>query len=69
MPVEVDANAALWVRQLKASLATGANALGFELIEGGAIISTNEYDLSYCDRGEINWLSSRLEQVSAQFKR
>jgi len=66
--VEIGANTAHRVGALEVLLATDKNALRFELGVEGEIISTNEYDLFYCDRGEINWFSARLEKISAGLK-
>ncbi len=68
LSVEISPNEARRVGALEIPMATGANVLRFELEEEGAVVSRNEYDLSYCDRGEVNWLSARLEEISARFK-
>jgi hypothetical protein len=51
------------------TLAAGANALRLELDAGGTRLATNEYDLVYCDTGEINWqgrFASKLGEMLRQ---
>jgi beta-mannosidase len=50
--VEVPANETLFLQDIDVRLAPGANELVFEL-STDTIFSTNEYDLNYCDVGEI----------------
>ncbi|HEY6042111.1 MAG TPA: hypothetical protein VIX58_08275, partial [Anaerolineae bacterium] len=57
------------VGQVELTLAEGANALRLELSAGGTRLATNEYDLNYCDVGEINWqghLASKLGEMLRQ---
>ena len=67
--VQVGANRAAWICEFKVAMAAGANALEFNLSEEGTIVTRNEYDLNYCDVGEISKFSSLLEHFSARFKR
>ncbi len=62
--VVLEANQARAWRALAVTLAHGANMLRFEL-RGAAIHSTNEYDLNYCDMGEINPRHAILATVAA----
>lgn len=69
LPVQIPADVAVQVARLKLDVASADNALRFELIEGSQVISANEYDLNYCDRGEIGGLASPVERASALFKK
>lgn len=51
--VEIAPNAANALATLDLMLAAGSNRLNFEL-RGEGLLATNEYDLCYCDDGEIN---------------
>lgn len=62
--VVLEANQARAWRALAVTLARGANTLRFEL-RGADIHSTNEYDLNYCDKGEINPRHAILATVAA----
>ncbi len=66
-PIQVQANVATRVGALEVKLAAGTNALHLELQAEGRVVSTNEYDLNYCDRGEIGWVRSRAADVGARF--
>jgi beta-mannosidase len=57
------------VGELQVRLSSGANELKLELYERDMVISTNEYRLNYCDRGEISWYSARLNDLGERFKR
>jgi beta-mannosidase len=57
------------VGQVEFTLVAGANALRLELDAGGARLATNEYDLNYCDTGEIDWqgrFASKLGEMLRQ---
>lgn len=53
LDVSLPPNSAIAFQDLDVQLGKGANVLRFEL-RGQDWISTNEYDLTYCDEGEIN---------------
>lgn len=57
-------NRASALRDLDLLLVPGANALRFEL-QGENFVSTNEYDLNYCDHGEINSRRALLTNAAA----
>lgn len=62
--VEIGADRALAVRTLDLALASGSNELRLEFT-GDDVHSTNEYDLSYCDVGEINTRRALLTRGAA----
>lgn len=67
--VRVSVNDSAKVGEITIVLQSGTNLFTLELLEEGRLVSTNEYDLNYCDRGELGWLSAHLEGISARFKR
>ncbi|MGB8647005.1 MAG: glycoside hydrolase family 2 TIM barrel-domain containing protein [Anaerolineae bacterium] len=60
--VEIGPNRAICIGELEVVTAPGANALYFQLAVGETVISTNEYDLNYSDRGEMSPLLSPLHR-------
>lgn len=68
LPVNVPGNASAIVGELDFVLTTAENRLEFELVSNGELVSTNEYDMTYCDRGEISCLSACLEKFSSLIK-
>lgn len=69
LPIKAPADCAVQVANLNLTVRAGENALRFEVIGGDQVLCTNEYDLNYCDRGEIGWFSSLLERVSTRLKK
>lgn len=65
--MEIDANApadsARPLESLDLQLGTNANTLRFEF-RAGELVSTNDYDLNYCDLGEISRQASRYARAS-----
>ena len=64
LDVSISENAARVFQELDVQLADGANALRFEW-RGDDFVSTNEYDLNYCDVGEINARRAFLTNAAA----
>lgn len=64
LDVAVGANAARVLQDLDLQLRAGANELHFEW-RGADFVSTNEYDLNYCDDGEINARRAFLTDAAA----
>jgi len=64
LDVEITPNDARILQGLDLRLNPGENALRFEL-RGDVVLATNEYDLNYCDVGEINARRSFLTDAAA----
>ncbi|HEY6041041.1 MAG TPA: glycoside hydrolase family 2 TIM barrel-domain containing protein, partial [Anaerolineae bacterium] len=67
--VNVPPDSVTRIGNVQLTLGHGANALRLELSAGGTRLATNEYDLNYCDVGEINWqerLASKLGEMLRQ---
>lgn len=62
--VSIPSNDARTLQDFAVTLERGANALCFEL-RGENVVSTNEYDLNYCDNGEINSRRALLINAAA----
>lgn len=65
--VALEANQARALRALDVTFAPGANALRFEL-RGAEVFSTNEYDLNFCDDGEIKPHRALLQSIAARLR-
>lgn len=63
LTASVEADTGQVVASLVLTLAKGANDLRFEFV-AGEIIATNEYDLNYCDHGEIHLCAGLLNRLS-----
>lgn len=61
------ANRAQAVAFLGVTLEKGPNALRLEF-RGEHIVSTNEYDLNYCDMGEISARRARMQDLAARLR-
>jgi beta-mannosidase len=66
--VEIGPNSAAPVGGLEVELQKGTNALRLELVNAGGIVSTNEYDLNYFDRGEMVRALSPLQALAARLQ-
>jgi hypothetical protein len=64
LDLSVPPHVAQAIQSLDLMLAPGSNALEFE-VKGEGVFSTNEYDLNYCDRGEITPRRSLLTHAAA----
>lgn len=64
-PATAEPDSSRRVVPLAVTLLPGANELRFELV-GGDVLSTNEYDLNYCDRGETTRVAALLATGAAR---
>jgi hypothetical protein len=63
LPARVGPNAAIRLSPLEVTLGDGENVLRLELTGIDGVVSTNEYDLNYVDRGKIGWTRARAADI------
>ncbi len=66
MHIQAGPNSVANVGNLQVKMTEGINSLKFFLEAQGKLISTNEYDLNYCDVGEISWRKARAADIGAR---
>ncbi|MCX7839963.1 MAG: hypothetical protein N2559_10995, partial [Anaerolineae bacterium] len=66
---DIEPDSATRVDTLAVTLGAGENILRLRVLWRGQTLSENEYDLNFCDIGEISWLGKLMVAVAKQLLR